>query len=202
MNVWNTLRGASSSSVSSLPAPPTERKRKSAPEALEPSQAAPQPKRRQSGADNMIRIQPKPSSNGSPLSFSTPPTTQQPKKRGRPSKADVEARNAAAIARGEVIAPPRTPASRETIGGEAATESGIASGGFGGMVTIAPMIPPGPASEPSRSTGTPFQSGPNEGETGGRDVSGKKKRGRPGSRSSKVCKTLHSGSQLTVALGA
>jgi hypothetical protein len=31
----------------------------------------------------------------------------QPKKRGRPSKAEVEARNAEAIARGEVIPPPR-----------------------------------------------------------------------------------------------
>lgn len=177
--MWETLRAGPPSS--SLPVPAPERKRKSAPEGLEPFQAAPQPKRRQSGADTMIRIQPKPSSNGSPLSFSTPAATQ-PKKRGRPSKADVEARNAAAIARGEVIPPPRINAARESIGGEANAEATISSAGFGGLASIAPMAASGPLSEPRMSTS--FQSGPSDAEPG--DGPGKKKRGRPGSRSSKV----------------
>lgn len=185
MNVWDTLRGVPSSSTTSIPAPAPERKRKSAPEALEPFQAAPQSKRRQSGADNMIRIQPKPSSNGSPLSFSSAPTTQLPKKRGRPSKADVEARNAAMIARGEVIKP-RTPAPREPVGVDPATESGVSSGGFGSLVPIAPMLQPAPTFEPSMSTGASYQSGPPEDDTIEADAPSRKKRGRPSSRSSKV----------------
>ena len=177
--MWDTLRAGPP--PSSLPIPAPERKRKSAPEALESLQAAPQPKRRQSGADTMIRIQPKPSSNGSPLSFTTPPATQ-PKKRGRPSKADVEARNAAAIARGEVIPPPKTPVGRESMGGDASAESGISSGGYGGPVAIAPLAASGPVSGPRMSTSV--QSGPSEGAKG--DLTIKKRRGRPSSRSSKV----------------
>jgi hypothetical protein len=166
INFWDTLHAGPSYSLP--PAP--ERKRKS--EGLEPLHAA--PKRRQSGADNMIRIQPKPSSNGSPLSFSTTPATQ-PKKRGRPSKAEVEKRNAAAVARGEVIMP-RTTVARESMGGEVSTEAAVSSTGFGGLPAIAPMVPTGPSSS--------FQTGPSEAETG--DLANKmKKRGRPGSRSSK-----------------
>jgi hypothetical protein len=47
------------------------------------------------------------------------------------------------------------------------------------MVPIAPMLGPGPASESSMSKS--FQSGPQEGGTG--DMVGKKRRGRPSSRS-------------------
>jgi hypothetical protein len=75
----------------------------------------PSPKRRQSGQENPPTsardIRPKPTSaNGSPLPFTsaTLPSAPQPKKRGRPSKADVELRQQEAIARGEVLPPPRT----------------------------------------------------------------------------------------------
>ena len=180
--MWDTLRAGPASS--SLPVPAPERKRKSAPEGLEPFLAAPQPKRRQSGAEAMIRIQPKPPSNGSPHAFNTPPATQ-PKKRGRPSKAEIEARNAAAIARGEIIPPPRTPAARKSMGGDASSEAPVRSGGFGefgGVAAAAPKVAPGPLSESKMSMS--FQTGPSDADAS--DMTSKKKRGRPGSRSSKV----------------
>ncbi|KAI6715746.1 hypothetical protein PZA11_002458 [Diplocarpon coronariae] len=68
---------------------------------------APAPKRRQSGdpisATRDIRPKP-PTSNGSPLSMTSFPTSE-PKKRGRPSKKDVERKQAEAIARGDIIPP-------------------------------------------------------------------------------------------------
>jgi hypothetical protein len=99
-------------------------------------------------------IQPRPSSNGSPLSISTFPTTQQPKKRGRPSKADVEARNAEAIARGEVILPPKIPARRST--GDL-TAGGDSSTPRGGVAPVASLISPSPMQEPRILM--PYQSG-------------------------------------------
>ncbi|KAG0652404.1 hypothetical protein D0Z07_1390 [Hyphodiscus hymeniophilus] len=178
INFWDTLRGGHVS-ASLPPHSAPDRKRKS--DGLEPLQIAPQPKRRQSGAETMIRIQPKPSSNGSPHAFSTLPATQ-PKKRGRPSKADIEARNAKAIARGEIIAPPRTLAARESVGGDASTESATSSGGFGSLATSIPTVASGPVQDPRMSMS--FQSGPSEGESS--DMAEKKKRsGRPSSKSSK-----------------
>jgi hypothetical protein len=102
IDAWETLRPPSQYSnippslpitqISSAPV-----KRKPPPESLEPFAAAPPPKRRQSGEGSIIGaqrvIQPKPSSNGqSPISFSSPQSGQQPKKRDRLSKADVEDR--------------------------------------------------------------------------------------------------------------
>lgn len=151
MTLWESLGAGPSPSV-----PTVERKRKSAPQGLEAFQAAP-PKRRQSSADTMIRIQPKPSPHRSPLSVSTSPTGHQPKKRGRPSKADIEARNAAAIKRGEVI-PPKTPATRDSKGGDitAGGEITVADvAAAAGIVAVAPTVVCGPPSVPSH--GISFQ---------------------------------------------
>lgn len=183
-------------------------KRKSGPENLEPSSAAPTPKRRQSGADSIgltRSIQPKPSSNGSPQSFSPLVAGQQPKKRGRPSKADVEARNAEAIARGEVIPPPRTPGARNSqmiqfdprsptqrdlapsprilapsapIGGEASTGY-FPTTTAGQVAAYAPMM----AGDLSPLGAAMRQDDPAESE--GLTASGKKKRARPGSKAVK-----------------
>jgi hypothetical protein len=74
---------------------------------------------------------------GSPMSTmaSSPPTTTSQKKRGRPSKADVERKQREAIERGEII----TPASQSPAGmpGPDDSRSGYAP------VTILPA-PPGP----------------------------------------------------------
>ncbi|KAH7418502.1 hypothetical protein BKA64DRAFT_200807 [Cadophora sp. MPI-SDFR-AT-0126] len=83
-------------------------KRKSAPGAMEPFSpaAGPPAKRRQSSGDPVSTardIRPKPS-NGSPLSMTSFPT-QEPKKRGRPSKKDVERKQQEAIARGDILPP-------------------------------------------------------------------------------------------------
>jgi hypothetical protein len=77
--------------------------------------AAHPPKRRQSGGDittgNQRVIQPKPSNGQSPPVYPSPQPSH-PKKRGRPSKAEVEARNADLVARGKVIPPPKAPTPR------------------------------------------------------------------------------------------
>jgi hypothetical protein len=121
MSAWEDLQRIPYSGPSFAPsfAPPaaasgSSSKRKSAPDNLDTTSAGPSQKRRQSGSDAIAArtIQPKPASNGSPQSFSPLASGQQPKKRGRPSKADVEARNAEAIARGEVIPPPRSAGPR------------------------------------------------------------------------------------------
>jgi len=102
-------------------------KRKSAPGAMEPfaSAAGPPAKRRQSSGDpvSITRdIRPKPS-NGSPLSMTSFPT-QEPKKRGRPSKKDVERKQQEAIARGDIIPP--APSMGYQMPGEEVSVAGYA----------------------------------------------------------------------------
>lgn len=65
------------------------------------------------------------------------------------------------------------------MGGDVSSEAGVVPGGSGGMVPIAPMLGPGQASESSMSAS--FQSGPQGGGTS--DLAGRKRRGRPSSRS-------------------
>jgi hypothetical protein len=123
-------------------------------------------------------ILPKPPSNhGSPSGFNPSRATTAPKKRGRPSKADVEQRQAEAIARGEVI-PPKTltPKPEKQGGGES----------VGGFPTIAPRISPGPA--PERPPQASFESRPYGSPV--EDSPAKKKRARPGSRPAKVCRFI------------
>lgn len=80
--------------------------------------------RRMSGIDSSIQsriIQPRPATAGSPRSYS--PLTSSgsvPKKRGRPSKADIEARNAEAIARGHQLplSKPSAPRKKKETGGD------------------------------------------------------------------------------------
>ncbi|KAL2074302.1 hypothetical protein VTL71DRAFT_8080 [Oculimacula yallundae] len=82
-------------------------KRKSTSGSFESYSPGPAQKRRQSSADPVTTarhrdIHPKPSNTGSPLSQAPFPTSE-PKKRGRPSKKDVERKQQEAIARGEVL---------------------------------------------------------------------------------------------------
>ncbi|KAH8602333.1 hypothetical protein B0O99DRAFT_680464 [Bisporella sp. PMI_857] len=94
---------------------PGPAKRKTAPDSFDSTAATPPFKRPHSGAESNAstrNIQPKPISAASPQSF--PPIVSgshqaQPKKRGRPSKAEIEARNAQALARGEILPPLKTP---------------------------------------------------------------------------------------------
>jgi len=97
-------------------APPSSSKRKLASEPFESSLGSSAPKRRQSGPDTIAvgrTIQPKPTSapTGSPQSFSPslPGQTGPQKKRGRPSKADIERRNRDALRKGEILAPLSEP---------------------------------------------------------------------------------------------
>ena len=118
-----------------------------------------------------------PSNYSSPSSFNPSRATTAPKKRGRPSKADVEQRQAEAIARGEVI-PPKTltPKPEKQGGGES----------VGSYPAIAPMISPGPA--PERPPQTSFESRPYRSPV--EDSPAKKKRARPGSKTGKVCRLI------------
>lgn len=101
-------------------APASSSKRKLAPELFESSLGGSAPKRRQSGPDTIAVgriIQPRPASaaTGSPQSFS-PSLPGQPgpqKKRGRPSKADIEKRNRDALRKGEILAPLNEPTPRK-----------------------------------------------------------------------------------------
>jgi hypothetical protein len=190
MIAYENLRTSQSSASSSLPPPSGSNKRKSgATELLDPLSAAPAQKRRQSSTNIIAReLQPKPASNGSPIPLVTPPAGTHIKKRGRPSKADVEQRQAEAIARGEVLPPPKTPAPK---GGRQST--GLVEANTSGFAVIAPTptMGSGPLSEPSAQV--PFQR-----EQAGSpplDASGKKKRARPSSRSSKVSNLVESARQ-------
>lgn len=104
----------------------------------------PDTKRRKSGAEtptsSHMMIAPKPS-NGSQMAAmtSTPTTNSNQKKRGRPSKADVERKQKEAIERGEVILPSPAASSPSVIQGQ----EGVRSGSFA-PVTIA-LAPPGPS---------------------------------------------------------
>ncbi|KAK0129553.1 hypothetical protein ONS96_000118 [Cadophora gregata f. sp. sojae] len=117
-------------------------KRKSAPGAMEPffPAAGPPAKRRQSSGDpvSIARdIRPKPS-NGSPLSTTSFPT-QEPKKRGRPSKKDVERKQQEAIARGDIL-PPATSMGYQMQGEEVSVP---------GYAPIRPAVTPTPQYAPS-----------------------------------------------------
>lgn len=109
---------------------------------LPPGPGPDQKRPRKSGAETPTLARdllPKPANpnGGSPMSTmaSSPPTTTSQKKRGRPSKADVERKQREAIERGEII----TPASQSPAGmpGPDDSRSGHAP------VTILPA-PPGP----------------------------------------------------------
>jgi hypothetical protein len=140
----------------------------------------PSPKRRQSGQDNPPMsasardIRPKPTSaNGSPLPFSSVPlpiATQPPKKRGRPSKADVELRQQEAIARGEVLPPSRTLTPKTLKPSTMRDEPGRS-----GFTMIAPMAPILPSNDP-HMPGSPYQGDPSAAAT---EAAEKKKRARP-----------------------
>lgn len=131
MDAWNALRPHAPQSYAAShispygptapPGPPISsapHKRKPPSEPGETFAAAHAPKRRQSAGDtttSMQRvIQPKPSSNGQSPPLFPSPLPGLPKKRGRPSKAEVEARNADLVARGHVLPPPKasTPRSK------------------------------------------------------------------------------------------
>ncbi|KAG9232518.1 hypothetical protein BJ875DRAFT_485986 [Amylocarpus encephaloides] len=176
IDAYESMRSAPQPSpYSSLPPQSTSSKRKSGSE-LEHLMTAPSSKRRQSGQDNLPSstrdIRPKPTSaNGSPLPFNTlpGPPPPQPKKRGRPSKADVELRQQEAIARGEVLPPPRVITPKVLKQAQPQSQEASRSG----FAMIAPMAPAKPTMG-SGMGGGPFQSTPLEPE----DSPGKKKRAR------------------------
>ncbi|KAG4431690.1 hypothetical protein IFR05_012835 [Cadophora sp. M221] len=124
-------------------------KRKSAPGTLEVFSSGPPPKRRQSSGDPVViarDIRPKPS-NGSPLSsMTTSFPTPEPKKRGRPSKKDVERKQQEAIARGDIL-PPAPSMTTYQVPGEDVSVSGYA--------TILPAV--APALHYAPSSGTPVE---------------------------------------------
>jgi hypothetical protein len=104
--------------------------------------SGPDSKRRKSGteAPTTHNILPKPSNgSGSPLAMTTPsPATSNQKKRGRPSKANVERKQREAIERGHIIPPDLAVASPAGLQGQ-----DIRLGGF------APIMPaPIPARNP------------------------------------------------------
>ncbi|KAF7897340.1 hypothetical protein EAF00_005568 [Botryotinia globosa] len=118
-------------------------------------------------------IQPKPAANGLSNSFSPQFAGQVPKKRGRPSKTDLKIRQAEEIARGERIDSLAT--SKGPI------ESSIARGGditLESILSSAPTATLAQKSEPSAVNST-----------GDQLDSGRKRRGRPTSRSSNVPRT-------------
>lgn len=130
-------------------------------------------KRRTPGLDIVSaqrNIQPKPTANGSPISFASPFVGQAPKKRGRPSKNDLKIRQAEELARGEILGQLET--SKNSI------NSPIASGGDVslGNILSAPTAILSQDSEPSSIISLGDQTDP-----------GRKKRARPSSRSSNVC---------------
>lgn len=121
IDAFDALRSQSPPSSYSHPqpssAPASSSKRKLVPESFDSSTGSSAPKRRQSGPDSITVariIQPKPPSGaiGSPQPFSPPlPGQSVPqKKRGRPSKADIERRNRDALRKGEILAAPSEPA--------------------------------------------------------------------------------------------
>jgi hypothetical protein len=114
---WEALQQEFGSNASVFPTPTNSQKRKPSLDATDVPAGGPEAKRRQSSSgDAPIQgrsIQPGPRPlTDSTRSFSPLGSGQQQKKRGRPSKADIEARNAAAIARGEVLPPLRPAAAR------------------------------------------------------------------------------------------
>jgi len=109
--------------------------------------------------------------------------TSEPKKRGRPSKKDVERKQAEAIARGEIIKPGlSTPISGQPVSGEDVNVGG----------SYATILPTPPSLAPTH----PYESSPKLPiekdmlDTSAVDSPGKKKRPRPSSKSTKVSSFL------------
>lgn len=165
-------------------------KRKSGPGTLEVLSSGPPPKRRQSSGDPVIiarDIRPKPS-NGSPLSMNPSFPTLEPKKRGRPSKKDVERKQQEAIARGDIL-PPAPSMTTYQVSGEDGSGSSYA--------TILPAV--APALHYAPSPGIPIE----------RDIPesagspGKKRRPKAAPKASKVgCGVLVVGKKMLTALKA
>jgi hypothetical protein len=185
MDAWNALR--SSPTPTYLSGPPVSNaphKRKSPAEPAESFSPAHPPKRRQSASDTTAGtqrvIQPKPSANGqSPPLFSLP-QPGQPKKRGRPSKAEVEARNADLVARGYALPPSKTPTPRSKPPELAPREPESMAHRdaiFPERFTAVSFVPPGtseaPVSEPIIPFDTRLVAGPVDSEAS--DQSGKKR---------------------------
>lgn len=199
MDAWNALRPSAPQSytpshlgLQGRPGPPgppissAPQKRKPPSETIESFTAAHPPKRQQSAGDSTTStqrvIQPKPSNGQSPPLFPSP-QPGQPKKRGRPSKAEVEARNADLVARGHVLPPPKTPTQRSRPPELAPREPEPMVHREPPFFSTRPSMPhimapraaEGPASEPGVTfDNRTVQAGPVDME--GQDQSGKKKR--------------------------
>ncbi|KAI9645962.1 hypothetical protein NHQ30_005399 [Ciborinia camelliae] len=184
INTFESLAGRNPNNLTpQLPAPPSfpgsspglQNKRKSASE-IELTGVDSSRKRRTPGLDIVSaqrNIQPKPASNGSPISFASPWTSQVPKKRGRPSKNDLKIRQAEEIARGEILT------SLETFKGPVASPK-LTSPPLtvGNLLSAVPIAASGQESEPS-----PIIS------FGDQTESGRKKRGRQNSMLSNIPRT-------------
>jgi hypothetical protein len=142
MDVFDTLRSSKHHPYSGLSTSASEHipiKRKFAPDSFEYLIADPPPKRRQSGVENLPtarEIRPKASDGDSPIPTTSMPTTQ-PKKRGRPSKAEAERKRLEMIARdrGEVIGPSDLLTPKEA---KETQQSVKGAGVAGGDMPIAP----------------------------------------------------------------
>lgn len=113
-------------------------------------------------------ILPKPTSaNGSPLPFSPlpGPPPPVPKKRGRPSKADVELRQQEAIARGEVLPPSATTGTR-TLTPKPPFKQATRDEPSRGLTVLAPMTGTGPSTD--HSMGAHYQTEPSMVDSPGR----------------------------------
>ncbi|APA10424.1 predicted protein [Sclerotinia sclerotiorum 1980 UF-70] len=184
INTFESLAGRNSNNLTPQLPPPQflsggspslQNKRKSVSD-LELTGVDSSRKRRTPGLDVVSaqrNIQPKPAANGSPISFASPFVGQGPKKRGRPSKNDLKLRQAEEIARGEILGSLEVP--KNSI------NSPIASGGdisLENILSATPVVTLAQESEPS-----PVLS------FGDQTDSGRKRRGRPTSRSSNVPRT-------------
>ncbi|KIN05864.1 hypothetical protein OIDMADRAFT_49374 [Oidiodendron maius Zn] len=198
MDAWNALRPNAPQSYtpsqpnlsghSAHPGPPisSAHKRKPPSETIESFAIAHPPKRRQSAGETTTStqrvIQPKPSNGQSPPLFPSP-QPGQPKKRGRPSKAEVEARNADLVARGHVLPPPKTPTPRskppELAPREPDSMVQREASFFPARATMPPIMGPRTSEGPAPEPGIPFDHRavqPSAVENEASDQPGKKKR--------------------------
>ena len=200
MDAWSALRPHAPQSYTpsylgpQVLAPPqgppissAPQKRKPPSETGETFAAAHPPKRRQSAGDTTTStqrvIQPKPSSNGQSPPLFASPLPGQPKKRGRPSKAEVEARNADLVARGHVLPPPKTTTPRskppELAPREAESMAQREAAFFPVRPTLPPIIGPRAAEGQAPESGITFDNRPVQAasvDSEASDQSSKKKR--------------------------
>ncbi|CAG8956737.1 hypothetical protein HYFRA_00012281 [Hymenoscyphus fraxineus] len=181
VDAFHSIQSSQRSSYHSLPPPTISHtgKRKSGPDSVDHFMTDPAPKRRQSGPDTIMSttrdILPKPTSaNGSPLHAFSPgpgpgPASAVPKKRGRPSKADVELRQQEAIARGDILQTSAAPGTR-TLTPKPPFKPTMRDEPRG-LTVLAPMTGPGPPID--QSMGGQFHT-----ERSMLDSAGKKKRPR------------------------